>query len=117
VGLVLGGMLASGLVAASTGVDALEHLPHIPACLFHALSGVPCPGCGMTRALLLLGQLRFAEALALHPLAPGMGLLMIWALVGSPGRSWLTRRSTVRGALALVLVVWIARIGLGVGPG
>lgn len=34
-------------------------------------TGLPCPGCGMTRAFLLVLQLRFAEAWEMHPLVYG----------------------------------------------
>jgi len=33
--------------------------------------GLPCPGCGMTRAFFLVLQLRFAEAYQMHPLVYG----------------------------------------------
>ncbi len=39
-----------------------------PACLFHALTGVPCPTCGATRALLALARLDVPAALAWNPL-------------------------------------------------
>ena len=39
----------------------------IPVCLFHSLTGLPCPGCGLTRAFssLLHGQAQ--AAFAYHP--------------------------------------------------
>lgn len=38
-----------------------------PLCLIKALTGLDCPGCGMTRAFLFIGHGRFADAAALHP--------------------------------------------------
>lgn len=37
-------------------------------CPFRYIWGVPCPGCGMTRALYALLRLRFIEAWNYHPL-------------------------------------------------
>jgi hypothetical protein len=39
----------------------------VPLCLFKALTGLECPGCGMTRAFLLIGHGRLGEAFAMHP--------------------------------------------------
>lgn len=39
----------------------------VPLCLVKGLTGLDCPGCGMTRAFLLIGHGRFGEAAALHP--------------------------------------------------
>lgn len=36
-------------------------------CPFHYLLGIPCPGCGMTRALFSLLLLRFGRAFYYHP--------------------------------------------------
>ncbi|MGH9669642.1 MAG: DUF2752 domain-containing protein [Terriglobales bacterium] len=51
----------------------VAHLPPdgagIPVCLFRALSGLPCPGCGLTRALSSLIQGHPAAALSYHPFA------------------------------------------------
>jgi hypothetical protein len=41
----------------------------VPVCLFRALSGLPCPGCGLTRALSSLIQGNPAAALDYHPFA------------------------------------------------
>ena len=49
----------------------VSHLPPggagVPVCLFRALSGLPCPGCGLTRALSSLLDGRAAAAFAYHP--------------------------------------------------
>jgi hypothetical protein len=39
----------------------------VPLCLVKGLTGLDCPGCGMTRAFLLIGHGRFADAAAMHP--------------------------------------------------
>lgn len=39
----------------------------LPTCAFWRLTGYPCPGCGMTRALTALGHLDFGRAWRLHP--------------------------------------------------
>ena len=39
----------------------------VPLCLVKGLTGLDCPGCGMTRAFLCIGHGRFADAAAMHP--------------------------------------------------
>jgi hypothetical protein len=113
IALALGVTLASGLLLALGDIDLLGHVSLFPACPFHTASGLPCPGCGMTRAFLLLGQLRIGAALAAHPLAPGLLLFMLWTLVGAPGRARIPRDAVATALLALVVGVWLARLPLG----
>lgn len=112
-----------GVLAALVAVAfALE----VPFCPTATLLGVPCPGCGLTRATLLLMRGELAQALRFHPLvwvlAPlYLGLIAAAALgyvrgPRAPAKAarpslWLDRRLT-RAAwalLALVLAVWLAR--------
>jgi hypothetical protein len=66
-----------------------------PLCAVKALTGVDCPGCGMTRAFLLIGHGRIAEAADFHPLALPAFLLVagmavagiVRAVRGGRGRS------------------------------
>lgn len=37
-------------------------------CLVHRVTGIACPGCGLTRAAAALAQGRFAESVRWHPL-------------------------------------------------
>jgi len=64
------------LVVAAGAASAAALLPFAPwfasfapRCLFHALTGLPCPACGTTRAVLALGRGDIAAALAWNPLA------------------------------------------------
>jgi hypothetical protein len=47
-------------------VSHLDSLPSI--CIFRNLTGIKCPGCGMTRAVLSVLHLRFAEAFSYNKL-------------------------------------------------
>ena len=95
-----------------------------PLCPSAGMLGLPCPGCGLTRATLLLLQGEVRAALALHPLviplAPiyfgALGVLLV-ELVRGPvptphTRPWLGRRwVSIAGSLVLLASVglWGAR--------
>ena len=55
--------------------NAIAGLPSI--CAFHDLTGLPCPGCGLTRSWVSLAHGHWREALVWHPLGP---LLFLTAL-------------------------------------
>jgi hypothetical protein len=100
-----------------------------PLCPTAALFGVPCPGCGLTRATLALFQGDLGAAFGLHPLvlvlAPiyvlGIGAAVVAYVRGAPQpgdettirtASCVTSRAFTYGAaalLALVVGVWGAR--------
>lgn len=114
--LSLGGLLLlAGLVAAAVHVD-------FPLCPMASTFGVPCPGCGLTRATLALLHGDVPGALRFHPLVWLLtplfaffvvcGLLEIWR--GPWPRSPLRFRSPAVSAaatlvLALTLGVWLLR--------
>ncbi len=78
-------VLVSGLAYAFLGVDFLAHTYLGLPCAFRTVTGTPCPGCGMTRAFLLLSQLRIDDALATNPAAPFLAGAMMWRLAASRG--------------------------------
>jgi len=93
-------------------------------CPFRAVTGLPCPGCGLTRAcvLFLSGDLR--SALSLHAFAPlavaGLLILSAGALLPSGPRGALVRflarfdHSQRFASITLValLAYWIGRLVL-----
>ena len=93
------------------GVDLLERLPDFSVCLARMFADFPCPGCGMLRGLLRLGQLRFAEASALHPLALPCAFAIAWIAVGSPGRSRLRALPNAARGRAIAMAMWVV-VGL-----
>jgi hypothetical protein len=109
----------AGLVA--SGVMPFE-------CPMRAALGVPCPGCGMTRATHLLAHGDLTAALHMHPLVlvllPWTGLLLVSELYGHVSRgSFATtfQRPMFRigsyVVFATSIIVWILRFfGLFGGP-
>lgn len=90
-------MLAFGIAAVlqlGLGLDPLSISGWGVPCPFHALTGLHCPGCGMTRALVLVSQLELRAALQMNPfIYPLLGLStanVVWHLTSH-------RRSIQRG--------------------
>ncbi|MBI3182167.1 MAG: DUF2752 domain-containing protein [Myxococcales bacterium] len=88
---------------------ALRWLPRCPVVL---LFDVPCPGCGLSRALRLLAHGEVAASLSFHPLAiPGLlanaafvvATVAVTFISGSPFRGW--KPMPARVALWAVAVV------------
>lgn len=76
--------LGLGLGVAPLSIAVLTsrggHFP-LPSCLFLALSGIPCPTCGMTRSVIATVQGQWGEAVRYHAFGPvllgSLGLLML----------------------------------------
>jgi len=106
-------LLLAGLAAAAghalLGWDLAAWRAWLPGCPIRAVTGFPCPGCGMTRALLLLVQLRFGAALVAHPAAPAVAAAaLVWG-IRPPRWSPALRDGVAAAALAVLLGVWVAR--------
>jgi uncharacterized protein DUF2752 len=95
-------------------------LPHLPLCLFQNLTGRPCPGCGMTRAILRLSQGDVLGSLRMHPLGIVLAGLFLGALGGTaaglvrggdPVADFLARRGTwfILLLVAAFVGIWAVR--------
>ena len=71
-----------GRLAVAAGLLLLFLVLTGPTCFFYHIFGLPCPGCGVTRALLAAIQGEFSRAWQLHPLfaLPVLLLLATWFL-------------------------------------
>ena len=87
----------------------LAYLLHIP-CPFRYATGIPCPGCGMTRAYLLVFEGDFAGAFALHPLWPLIPIALVLLAVFHGERRKLGRTLTIWGTVLLMLGVYAYRM-------
>jgi len=77
-------------------------------CPFRRLTGLPCPGCGMTRAFWALSGGRLREALTFNPFSVvllGMALLEV-----VPGVKIRNPERIYRWLLPLVLLWWGVRL-------
>src|ERR1700683_732636 len=64
--------------------------PAVRLCGFHWLTGLPCPLCGLTRAMFALAKGHLAEAIQFNALSP-LGFAMLFSLFWSgpvTGRIW-----------------------------
>ena len=96
----------------------------VTVCPFALLTGMACPGCGMTRAASYLVRGDFSTALTYHPLVPLIALLSVggwaWFLLRRSGRveplptRWVNAALIVTGIM--LLGVWAARLLSGTLP-
>ena len=110
--------IAAWVVLAATSLSGLLHLagyslvtalPKAALCPFKALTGLPCPGCGMTHAFLALGRLDFSGAYAENPLVFPLAALMALYLAGRVPRAVRSGKA-VNFSLLGVLVFWGGRL-------
>lgn len=69
-------LLLFGLFAAVLVLWYWQDLP----CVIRQLTGIPCPGCGMSRAWLQVFQLDFAGAFGYHPMFWSVPILAVYIL-------------------------------------
>lgn len=71
--------------------------------------GIPCPGCGMTRSVLMTLHGRFEEAVAMNPVGPVFvaGLLLL-AVAFATGKGWRVTAYYGGATAALLVANWIA---------
>lgn len=85
----------------------------LPGCPWRNLTGIPCPGCGMSRAWMAALHLDFAGALTYHPMfwaVPVLGWLF-WRDFRPFRRNWLNW-GLILGLAAGILGCWIWRISV-----
>ena len=112
------------LVISASAALVLIARAGLPLCPMAGVLGVPCPGCGLTRATLTLLRGDFRGAFALHPLVFVLAPIFAWAMgsallgyVRGPvqrgaANPWFASRGATALAtvlLALTLGVWGAR--------
>ena len=98
--------------------------PRLALCLLRRFAGLPCPGCGLTRACAHLAKGEWSAALRDHPLAPLLAAeaALAWAAWGGAAAGLLRLPRLSRpelaaiGHVALVVAVWLGRVATGTLP-
>jgi hypothetical protein len=125
----LGLWLAGGLLGTAAflllGRIGVPQTGGFVICAFRRVTGIPCPGCGLTRAMAALARGELATAVRFHPFAPLL-LAEALALWGAIGAAVLRRRPVTlpvglperlliwQGAAFVAL--WIGRLATGTLP-
>lgn len=105
-------VLLVGILLVSSLTEAPAHLP-FSLCVFRNVTGLPCPGCGMTRGFVAMGHGHLADAWRYNRLSPGVyafaWLALLYMLLAPSYRAlWRWRLSNrVRGPLYAVLLILI----------
>lgn len=88
--------------------------------IFHAfcpmviVTGLPCPGCGMTRSLLFLATGRVGQSLWIHPMGVPIAVLIFYFLWNRYvlGRNAKGMKVLVIAAIVLLVILYIWRMRL-----
>ena len=86
-------------------------------CLFHEVTGLQCPGCGLTHAAVALSRGEIAAAMAYNPMLPVYGLYGGWMVLcggirywrGDPNPMMFGPNRVHIAMLVLVIGFWILR--------
>jgi hypothetical protein len=114
--LLMGLALASSATSQSVSVAGV---PLPPLCLFHLATGLDCPACGITRALVLAFHGRWLESYLMHLWGLPLALLVaaqipyrLYRISGGrpPAVSRRSRLWTTRIVVVSLLLPWIARL-------
>lgn len=73
--------IATGTLLISVAVP-LGTLPEIVLCPFRQVTGLPCPGCGLTRGFVCIGHGNIAQAIDFNPFALPLFALTAFQVIG-----------------------------------
>jgi len=122
--LWLGAGVTAVALFVAAGLVGLPEGPGFIVCAFRRLTGIPCPGCGLTRAMAALARGELLLALHFHPFAP-LVLAEAGALWAGIGASVLGRplqlpprflERVVVWQTAAFVALWLGRLATGTLP-
>jgi hypothetical protein len=114
------GLLLTGALSLNVAAFAL-HLPGWE-CVFFRLTGVPCPGCGLTRACLLLLTGEVRASIKFHAFAPIFVVLIAMLIIctvlpKAVTASFINKAETLERQTGITIIIlgglilyWLARV-------
>ena len=108
--IVLAVISSAGVFFHLFEIDFITHLPTRSLCPFHAITGLACPGCGMTRAMIRLGQLKLGAAIGYNLFSLPLLILMIFYVWPGKFPSFMQHPVFSIFMLLLVIIVWLMRL-------
>lgn len=110
-------IITACIVACGGLLFVLAKLDFPVPCLFHKLTGLRCPGCGNTRAVLSLLQLNFSEMFRYNLLFPLEAGYLLWVYFWAARNCLKTGRFSYKplltvldwGFLIILLLWWVLR--------
>ncbi len=99
-------LVVTGLIFLGLGVVYLGIVLFTPfgiPCMFHVITGLSCPGCGISRFFMELAQLRILSALRQN-LAVAI-LLPVWGVIGVI-EFWFNPRALAKGSCLVDVLTW-----------
>ena len=100
------GLLLLGLAAYCAVACLLMRLFDVP-CVFREFLGIPCPGCGMTRALLCLLRLDFVGAAQNNAVIFFMPYVFLYILLDWKHRA---HKLILAGIAGIAIIQWIIKL-------
>jgi hypothetical protein len=84
-------------------------------CPFRLVTGLPCPGCGLTRSWVALLHGNLADSIRWHPLGPITVVVAVLLVLGVHRRfpglmERIYSREGTRAIAAVIIVVWLIRL-------
>lgn len=112
-----GVLIASAIIPMPVN-GRIDNIPTL--CVFHLLTGRPCPGCGMTRSFVCLAHGHIREAFLYHPFGPILyGLIAAYVIAAvfrhfgialPPHLEIRINKVTCYAAVVLMMGIWVARL-------
>ena len=106
--------LAAAAVLAASFVWSGDALPRLHVCVMYQLTGIPCPGCGLSRAFCAISHGEFSRAWGYNPfgfLLYGLAVTaLLWPLLAyrfpAARKRVLRSRALALSPIVLVIAMW-----------